>query len=112
MKIAIPVAQGRLSMHFGHCEAFAIIEVDEQDKRILNETLAQPPGYEPGMLPRWLNENGVSIVLAGAIGQRAQQFFAQFGISVLVGAPVEEPRKLVTDYLSGELACGGNICDH
>ena len=29
MKIAIPVADGKLCMHFGHCEKFALIDIDE-----------------------------------------------------------------------------------
>ena len=28
MKIAIPLAAGRLCMHFGHCEQFALVDVD------------------------------------------------------------------------------------
>ena len=33
MKIAIPLAAGRLCMHFGHCEQFALVEVDEAPRR-------------------------------------------------------------------------------
>ncbi|NLF18973.1 MAG: ATPase, partial [Lentisphaerae bacterium] len=28
MRLAIPIADGRLSLHFGHCESFALIDVD------------------------------------------------------------------------------------
>jgi len=34
--IAIPVAGGRLCMHFGHCEQFALLDVDMESKEILN----------------------------------------------------------------------------
>lgn len=30
MKIAIPVAEGKLCMHFGHCEVFALFDVNEE----------------------------------------------------------------------------------
>jgi len=112
MKIAIPLAAGRLAMHFGHCEQFAFFDVDEKDTDPGSPTLAEPPGYEPGVLPRWLKENGVNLIIAGAIGQRAQQFFEQFGMSVLVGAPTAEPAEIVAAYLSGDLQTGQNICDH
>jgi ATP-binding protein involved in chromosome partitioning len=35
-KIAIPMENGKLSTHFGHCEYFAIIDV--QDKKIAEIT--------------------------------------------------------------------------
>ncbi|HNW36975.1 MAG TPA: NifB/NifX family molybdenum-iron cluster-binding protein, partial [Candidatus Ozemobacteraceae bacterium] len=43
MKIAIPVAAGVLSEHFGHCEEFAFFEVDEAARTVLKETRLQPP---------------------------------------------------------------------
>ena len=112
MKIAIPVAEGRLSAHFGHCEEFAIFEVDEGGKEVLKKTMHQPPTHEPGVLPRWLHELGADVIIAGGMGQRAQQLFAQNGITVVVGAPAETPEQLASAYLSETLQAGENICDH
>ena len=111
MKIAIPLADGRLSMHFGHCEQFALVETDEQNN-IVNTALLSPPGHEPGVLPAWLHEQGANVIIAGGMGMRAQQLFAQNDIRVVVGAPGEEPEQLVSAYLSGTLETGDNICDH
>jgi predicted Fe-Mo cluster-binding NifX family protein len=110
MKIAIPLAAGRLCMHFGHCEQFALVEVDNGSAN--RTSLVTPPPHEPGLLPRWLHEQGVTLVIAGGMGQRAQQLFAQNGVKVVVGAPAETPEALVSGYLSGTLQCGGNTCDH
>lgn len=112
MKIAIPVTAGKLSAHFGHCEQFAIIDVDSGTKDIQGEKLVAPPPHEPGLLPKWLAELNVEIVIAGGMGQRAQQLFAQNNIDVVVGAPDNEPHQLVLQYLAGQLQCGQNICDH
>lgn len=112
MKIAIPLADGRLSMHFGHCEQFALVEVDETAKKAGKTELLSPPGHEPGVLPRWLHEQGASVIIASGMGQRAQQLFTQNGITVVVGAPAEKPEQLVSAYLSGTLEAGDNICDH
>ncbi|MDY7011651.1 MAG: NifB/NifX family molybdenum-iron cluster-binding protein [Planctomycetota bacterium] len=112
MKIAIPLAGGRLSMHFGHCEQFAIVEVDEATKKVGQTEMLTPPGHEPGVLPRWLHEQRASVIIAGGMGQRAQQLFAQNGISVVVGAPTETPEILAEAYISGSLQAGENICDH
>ena len=110
--IAIPVAEGRLCMHFGHCEQFALLDVDTQEKTILNSRQLDPPAHQPGLLPRWLHDQGVSMVIAGGMGGRAQNIFAQHGIKVLVGAPAESPDTLVQSYLAGTLRPGENACDH
>jgi len=112
MKIAIPLAEGKLTAHFGHCASFAIIEVEDKTKKILKrEDIAAPP-HEPGLLPPWLAERGVNMIIAGGMGQRAQQLFAQQSIQVVVGAATETPEKLITDYFAGSLQVGENLCDH
>ncbi len=112
MKIAIPVANGTLSMHFGHCEKFVMVDVDPENKTILGTTELDPPPHEPGVLPRWLGEQGTDLIIAGGMGQRAQNLFTQQNISVIVGASSETPEELVRDYLKGSLATGTNACDH
>ncbi|MEE9913010.1 MAG: NifB/NifX family molybdenum-iron cluster-binding protein [Deltaproteobacteria bacterium] len=112
MKIAIPLAEGKLTMHFGHCASFAIVEVDDQSKKILKrEDIAAPP-HEPGLLPPWLARQGANMIIAGGMGQRAQELFAREGIQVVVGAPIEAPEKLIADFFTGTLQTGKNACDH
>lgn len=112
MKIAIPLVKGQLSMHFGHCEQFALVEVDDATKKVDKTELMTPPAHEPGVLPRWLGEQGASVIIAGGMGQRAQQLFAQNGIDVVVGASADTPEQIVSAYLDGSLQAGDNICDH
>jgi ATP-binding protein involved in chromosome partitioning len=112
MKIAIPVSYGQLSAHFGHCEQFALVEVDPSEKKIIGTEYAVPPPHEPGVLPRWLHEQGVDVIIAGGMGQRAQQLFAQNGIGVVVGARCQAAEEVVTNYLQGTLEAGMNPCDH
>ena len=112
LKIAIPLADGKLCMHFGHCGQFAVLEVDQASHKIISRTDLVPPPHEPGVLPAWLHEKGVTLVIAGGMGQRAQQIFTGHGITVLVGAPADSPENLVVAYLEGTLDCGDNVCDH
>ena len=112
MKIALPVENGSLCLHFGHCSQFVIHEVDPSTRKTLRKEFLTPPPHEPGVLPRWLHELGVNAVIAGGMGQRAQQLFAQNGIQVIVGAPAGNPDELVAAYLAGTLTAGENICDH
>jgi len=112
MRIAIPVAEGRLCPHFGHCQEFALIDVDEKSKSITAQRRAVPPPHEPGVLPRWLAGEGANVIIAGGMGARAQGLFAQSGIKVVVGAPAAAPEDVVKSYLAGTLQTGGNLCDH
>jgi len=110
MNIAIPTAQGKLCAHFGHCETFSMVEVDDQ--KIVKTVQLDPPPHEPGVLPKWLAEQGANVIIAGGMGQRAQQLFTQQGIQVVVGAASESPEKLAENFLQGTLETGTNACDH
>jgi predicted Fe-Mo cluster-binding NifX family protein len=110
MKIAMPVQGGKLSQHFGHSEQFSLFEIEDQSIRGREDVT--PPAHEPGLLPRWLKEHGVTLVISGGMGHRAQMIFEQAGIQVICGAPTETPDSVVDSYLKGELETGDNACDH
>lgn len=110
LKVAIPVAEGRLCSHFGHCQQFAVIQINEG--LMGNKELHTPPPHEPGVLPQWLGTLGVNLVIAGGMGQRALSLLAEKGIKVITGSLSQEPEALVKSYLAGTLANGPNACDH
>jgi predicted Fe-Mo cluster-binding NifX family protein len=108
--IVVPVSNGKLSSHFGHCKQFSFIEI--QHGKIAKTEMLSPPAHEPGVLPRWLNEQGTDIVIAAGMGERAQQLLEEKGIEVIIGAPMDSPESLINQYLSGVLVTGANVCDH
>jgi len=112
MRIAIPVVKGQLSSHFGHCENFALIDVDPESKSILKRVDVEAPPHQPGLLPPWLSERKVDIIIAGGMGRRALGLFAEHGIQVVVGAKGGTPEEIVRNYLEGSLELGQNVCDH
>lgn len=112
MRYAVPVSNGRLAAHFGHCEHFAIIDVDDTSGTILQRQLLPAPEHQPGLLPMWLAEEGVAAVIAGGMGSRAQAIFAENRIRVLVGAPEGDPEQIVLAHVRGTLTTGENVCDH
>ena len=112
MRIAIPLVQGKLSLHFGHCDQFAIFDIDDDLKKIINREDATPPGHAPGILPQWLHENNVNVIIAGGMGQRAQQLFTQNDIKVVTGVSGQTPEEFVSAFLEDKLETGDNICDH
>ena len=112
MRVAIPVVQGKLSPHFGHCEEFALIDVDLDKREITATEMIPSPEHQPGLLPVWLNEQKATVVIAGGMGGMAQQLFAQNGIQVITGAPSEEPEAIAKAFLEDSLRTGDNVCDH
>jgi predicted Fe-Mo cluster-binding NifX family protein len=112
MKIAVPVTGGLLSSHFGHCDHFALYDVDEDGKTIVRMRNLTPPPHEPGTFPKWLRERGATVIIAGGMGSRAQSLFQQNSIETVVGASSASPDELVRQYLAGELKTGANVCDH
>jgi predicted Fe-Mo cluster-binding NifX family protein len=110
MKFAIPLANGRLTAHFGHCQEFALIEVAENE--ITNKQILIPPPHEPGVLPSWLYDKGTDVIIAGGMGQRAIRLFSEKGIKVITGARELSPEELVNSYLNNTLMTGANVCDH
>ena len=108
-KIAIPMAEGELCMHFGHCQQFRVFNIE-------NEAIASfedltPPPHEPGVIPAFLAEHNVNLIIAGGMGSRAQNIFTQHDIQVVVGAS-GKPEELVQHALNGSLVSGANCCDH
>jgi predicted Fe-Mo cluster-binding NifX family protein len=112
MRIAIPVVKGQLARHFGHCEEFLFFDVGPEAESVGDAACLQAPPHQPGLLPEWLKRQGVDVIIAGGMGRRAQNLFAESGIEVVVGAAGHEPQSLAEDYLSGTLATSDNPCDH
>ena len=107
---AVPTEQGQLCAHFGHCEKFAIVETDDQN--IIKVELITPPVHEPGVYPQFLAQQGVSVIISGGMGMKAQQLFTQNNIEVCVGVNSGTPSDLVQQYLENKLQTGQNLCDH
>lgn len=101
-----------MATHFGYCKHFAFIDVDEAAKEILSKELVSSPGHQPGLLPVWLAERGVSVVIAGGMGSRAQAPFTENRIHVITGVLGDDPEQIVLDYMRGTLTTGDNVCDH
>lgn len=110
-KIAIPVDEnGILDGHFGHCKFFALL--DTEDKKIVAEEKVVPPPHEPGVLPKWLAEKGVSDVVAGGMGHKAIQIFNDNNVNVFVGAPKLTAHELAEGFINKTIEFTANYCDH
>ena len=113
MRIALPLTQDNIfSLHFGHCDKFAMYDIDENTKSIVKKEEIPAPPHQPGLLPRWLTEKGATCILSGGMGQRAKSLFEEQNVHVVIGIEGTDPDAIVNDYLAGKLKVGANVCDH
>jgi len=109
-RIAIPLEGTHLSTHFGHCQAFAFVDVENET--ITKITVLDPPEHQPGTYPRFVAAQGATDVIGGGMGPQAVSLFNQANVNVFIGAPVETPEVLVNDFIAGKLKLSANYCDH
>ena len=109
MKLAISTENNMVAQHFGRCPEYTLVELaDGKAKEV--QTIANP-GHEPGFLPRFLAQQGVTCVISGGMGARARNLFAENNIETMVGisGPVEQ---VIEDYLNNQLKPGASRCEH
>ncbi len=110
LRIALPTTdQKTVDEHFGHCTGFAVFDVGGTENLSM-EFLNAPP-HAPGVLPAFLAELNVDVIITGGMGQRAISLFAEAGIEVILGASggIEENLR---EYLGGEMVSQGSPCRH
>ena len=110
MKLVIPSANGKLCAHFGHCENFTFVEVNLETKEIINISSKVPDEGISCQSANWIAEQGTNTVLAGGMGGKPLQIFAQNGIRVITGCPELEIKELIELYLNDSLVTGKNSC--
>ena len=110
MKIAIPTSEGKLCGHFGHCETFSFVEIDDSTKEILSIITASPEEGVSCQSAGWVASQGANIVLAGGMGGRPMMMFEQNGVKVVTGCPELEIKDVVSRYLNSTLEVGENSC--
>ncbi len=108
MKIAISTDLGRVSEHFGRCPEFTIVEIE--GNKIKNKKVIENPGHMTGFLPKFFKEQGVSYVIAGGAGFRAQELFEQFGIKLITGIQ-GEINGVIKSFIKGEIKQGKDFCE-
>ena len=110
MKIVIPTAEGKLCGHFGHCETFTFVEVDDEKKEILSIKTKEPEDGISCQSAVWIAEQGANIILAGGMGAKPLMMFAQSGVQVVSGCPEMEIKEVVELFLNKTLETGENSC--
>ena len=121
-RIAIPSIgsggmDGQRSGHFGHCDVFTFVDVEEGQIKAIS-TISNQSHVQGGcMVPvNLLAENSVNALIVGGIGMRPLMGFRQVGIDVYHDETRPEIRPVVEDLIAGRLSrisdnqvCGGGM---
>ena len=112
MKIAIPTQNNKVDDHFGHCEYFTVFTTDEKNQIISQEIVPSLQGCGcKSNIASILAEKGVSLMLAGGIGQGAVNVLANAGIEVIRGCS-GDVAQLAKEFSQGNVEDSGETCEH
>jgi predicted Fe-Mo cluster-binding NifX family protein len=102
---------GQISQHFGRCPYYLIVDI-EGDEIVKTNSIANPyyNQHSPGMVPKFINEQGANVMIAGGMGPMAIELFTRLGIEVVSGI-AGNPGDIVQAYLRGEIS-GAEECGH
>ena len=110
MKVALSTKNNMITNHFGHCDYFVVYDIDNNE--IKGSSLVKNPPHQKGLLPQFLKEQGVDVVIAGGIGKMAVDLLNQLGIECFLGVE-GETSEVIQKYLAGKLISSGKPCtDH
>jgi predicted Fe-Mo cluster-binding NifX family protein len=113
MKIAVPTTQANtVDSHFGHCEFYTLFTISDQKAVINTEILPSPQGCGcKSNIASVLKEKGVTVLLAGNMGNGAVNVITNQEIIVIRGCE-GKINEVVADYLSGKIGDSGETCSH
>lgn len=111
-KIVMPTRDGRIDDHFGHCEYYTIMTVDDSNKVVSREEMASPQGCGcKSNVASIFQEKGIELMLAGNMGMGALNKLNAHGVRVIRGCS-GDIMTVLNDYLEGKLQDSGESCHH
>lgn len=109
MKIALPSRGDIIDSHFGHCEYFTVFTVNESEI-ISQEIVPSPAGCGcKSNIASVLAEMGVSMMIAGNMGDGAVNVLNHSGIDVVRGCQ-GNVKDVALAWLSGSVTDSGDSC--
>ena len=107
LKIAISTDSGNVCPHFGRAPEFTFVTIE--NNKVLEKIVLQNPGHSVGSIPQFVNQQGAKYMIAGGMGHRAETFFNQYGIEVILGVSGKID-DVIKKILDGTLEGGESLC--
>ena len=112
MKIALPTRDGQIDDHFGHCDHYTILTLDDDNKITNKESMDSPEGCGcKSNIGPILSDMGVRIMLAGNMGEGAVNVLRTNKIKVVRGCSGDID-DVAAKWLAGEIKDNVILCDH
>ena len=111
MKIAVPTRDGQIDDHFGHCAYYTIFDI-EDNQIVSTSRLDSPEGCGcKSNIASEMEAMGISVMLAGNMGQGAKNKLESHNIQVIRGCK-GAVEMVVRAYLLGFITDSGEGCSH
>lgn len=110
-KIALPINKSnQIDEHFGHCEFYGVYTISDENTIVNTEVLKSEQGCGcKSNIASVLAQHGVSVMLAGGIGNGAINVLNHHGITVVRGCSGDAETN-VTEFIKGNITDSGSSC--
>lgn len=108
MRVAISTDGEFVSIHFGRCPSFTIVDIEKGS--VVKIEVLDNPGHHPGYLPEFLHQKGVNCIICGGMGERAASLFKSYGIEIFVGV-TGTVKSVIDKLIKGEIKSGKSLCE-
>jgi len=106
--IAFPSSdQLTIDAHFGRTSGFSLYTI--RNNEVISVIHVTPPPHAPGVIPKFLKEHHVDVVITKNMGEKAVQHFANSNIDIILGASGRIDVNL-NEYLGGFLNSTETSC--
>lgn len=109
MRVALATEGSIVAQHFGRCEMYTLVDIEE-GKEVKRDTV-NCPEHQPGLLPAYLSKFNITHIIAGGMGPKAQDLFAENNIEVILGVS-GSLEEVIERFIKGNLTGGDSLCDH
>ncbi|RUT80002.1 NifB/NifX family molybdenum-iron cluster-binding protein [Ancylomarina longa] len=106
-RLAIPIAEGKLSEFFGQCSYFEIFEIDKA--YVKSSRIDFPQLKDIIQLPEWIASIGITDVVTFKIDKRIVNLFGNHKINLFIGIRKITSNEIIKKYLEGTLISDESI---
>jgi len=109
LRVAVPVDGELVKRHFGRSISFVLATVEDGSVKDIERISAESLTHKHHELADFLQEEGVSMVIAGEIGEKAVNALMENGMDIITGVEGSY-RQVLEDFAKGELKSKDLLC--
>lgn len=108
MRLAIAIKDNEMAQHFGHCDFFEVLNI--QNNEIIGREIIKNPPHQKGFLPNFLKQHKIDELIVGNLGKMAFDGLENLGIKVIKG--ISGPKdEVIQNYFAKKLVSSDEICE-